>query len=373
MNRPSRWCGPVLAITLTCWIPASAAQTTTDVGTRPRQTGEQLYEAACTACHGPDGKGVPRSVVGFNTPLPDFSDCEFSTSEPDRHWRATIHLGGHARALDRRMPAFGDAFTDDEIDRVIDYVHRFCRDRAWPRGDLNLPRALLTEKAFPENEAFVVSAVPTRYTNRVDTQFVYEHRLGARAQYEVTVPFNVAHAGDTWNRGLGDVAFAFKHAVFDSPRSGSLFAAGGEMTFPTGKEREFLGNRLTILEPFGTFSQLLPHESFVHAHVGFEMPINIPTENNELFWRVATGKTFAQGRWGRAWSPMVEVLGDREMAFDEPVLWDVLPQLQVTLSRRQHVRMTAGVRVPVNLRPRSSTALVSLLWDWYEGSLFSGW
>jgi len=373
MNQPSRWCVSALAIILTCWVPESVAQTTTASETRPRQTGEQLYEAACSSCHGPDGKGMPRSAVGFDTRLPDFTDCEFSTAEPDRHWRATIHLGGRARALDPKMPAFGDALSDDEIARVADYVHRFCRNPAWPRGDLNLPRALLTEKAFPENEAFVVSAFPTHYTNRVDTQFVYEHRIGARAQYELTVPFNVARAAGTSNRGLGDIAFAFKHTVFNSPRLGSLFAAGGEVTFPTGKEQEFLGNRLTMVEPFGTFSQMLPHESFVHAHAGFEIPLNISTANNELFWRVAAGKTFAQGRWGRAWSPMVEVLGDREMAFGEPALWDVLPQLQVTLSRRQHVRMNAGVRVPVNLRPRSSTAVVSFLWDWYEGSLFSGW
>ena len=364
--------GLVLAITLICWRPAFAGQTT-NAETRSRHTGEQLYEAACTACHGADGKGMPRSVVGLETRLPDFTDCEFSTSEPDRHWRATIHLGGRARALDQKMPAFGDALTDDEIDRVADYVHQFCRDAGWPRGDLNLPRALLTEKAFPENEAFVASAIPTRYTKRVDTQFVYEHRIGARGQYELTVPFNVAQSGGTWNRGLGDVAFAFKQAVLDSPRLGSLLAAGGEITLPTGKEQEFLGNRLTILEPFATFSQMLPHESFLHAHVGLEIPTNVSTANNELFWRVAGGRTFAQGRWGRAWSPIVEVLGSREMAFAEPMLWDVLPELQVSLSRRQHVRMSAGLRVPVNLRPRSSTALVSLLWDWYEGGLFSGW
>jgi mono/diheme cytochrome c family protein len=361
-----------LAITFVGWVPASAAQTAS-AQTGPGKTGAELYEWACAACHGPDGKGMPRSVVGFKTPLPDFSDCSFTTSEPDVNWMAVSHLGGPARALDQIMPAFDEALSYDEIKRTVDHVRGFCTDPAWPRGDLNLPRALATEKAFPENEAFVITAVPTSYTNRVETRFVYEHRIGARSQYEVIVPFNVVHGPGRWNRGLGDIAFAFKHAVFDSPRHGSIFSAGSEVTFPTGKEQEFLGNRLTIFEPFGTFSQILPHQAFLHLHAGFEFPLNIQTANNELFWRVAVGKTFTSGRWGRAWSPIVEVLGVRELAFGDPAFWDLLPELHVTLSRRQHISVDGGLRVPLNLRRRSSTAIVSILWDWYEGGLFSGW
>ena len=79
-------------------------------------TGEQLYQTACAACHGSDGKGQPRSVVGFDTPLPDFTDCAFSTPEADLDWWSVVHRGGRVRALDRRMPAFGDALSEPEID-----------------------------------------------------------------------------------------------------------------------------------------------------------------------------------------------------------------------------------------------------------------
>ena len=37
------------------------------------------------------------------------------------------------------------------------YIRSLCTDDNWPRGELNLPRALLTEKAYPEDE-WVVEA-----------------------------------------------------------------------------------------------------------------------------------------------------------------------------------------------------------------------
>jgi len=58
------------------------------------------------------------------------------------------------------MPAFGAAVTDDGISAVVDYLRGFCRDLpAWPLGELNLSRALFTEKAFPENEVVFTSTI----------------------------------------------------------------------------------------------------------------------------------------------------------------------------------------------------------------------
>jgi hypothetical protein len=71
---------------------------------------------------------------------------------------------------------------------------------------------------------------------------------------------------------------------------------------------------------------------------------------------------------------MVEVLGARELAAGEPVHWDVLPQVQVTLSRRQHVRANVGVRIPLNdTEARSTRVVFYLLWDWFDGPFLGGW
>ena len=340
---------------------------------QPPKTGADIYQSACQACHGPDGRGNPRSQVGFETPLPDFSRCAFTTAEPDAEWISIVRLGGRARALDPVMPAFGEALSEDEIVRVVAYVRGFCPSKSWPDGNLNLPRPIATAKAFPENEVVFTMAVPSRDVYYVETQFEYERRLGPRSQYEVVVPLNATQLGGIWNSGLGDIGVGFKHVVFHSARRGSIVSGAVEMTFPTGKETLGLGNRLLTIEPFGTFSQSLPFDSFVHAQAGMEFPLNLGAALNEVFWRVAAGKTFTEPRQGRAWSPIVEVLAARELEFGEPVKWDLMPQLLVTLNRRQHLMASGGIRVPLSVRTRSPSIMAALLWEWTQGSVFAGW
>ena len=53
----------------------------------------------------------------------------------------------------------GDALSDDEIQRVVTYLHSLCAEPNWPRGNLNFPRAFFTEKAFPENETVITTGV----------------------------------------------------------------------------------------------------------------------------------------------------------------------------------------------------------------------
>ena len=132
-------------------------------------SGEEIFRAACMTCHGPDGKGSPSSVVGFDLPLPnghgfpDFTDCPTNTVEPSGDWMAVVHSGGPVRGLDRHMPAFGDALSADQVERVVKHLWTFCRNTSWPRGDLNLPRGLFTEKAFPENEALFDAPIRTHF------------------------------------------------------------------------------------------------------------------------------------------------------------------------------------------------------------------
>ena len=78
--------------------------------------------------------------------------------------------------------------------------------------------------------------------------------------------------------------------------------------------------------------------------------------------------------FGRAWSPMVEVLGARELVSGERTQWDVVPQMQVSLSRRQHILVSLGVRVPVNDRSDRHHQVVGyLVWDWFDGGFLQGW
>src|SRR5207237_770958 len=129
------------------------------VSAQSGRTGAELYRDGCASCHGDDGRGAARAHTGFDARLPDFTNCGFASREPTRDWASIIRWGGPVRAFDRLMPAFGDALTGEEIDRVIGHLRAFCADRRWPAADLNLPRPLVTHKAFPDNEGLVTTSV----------------------------------------------------------------------------------------------------------------------------------------------------------------------------------------------------------------------
>ena len=176
-----------------------------------------------------------------------------------------------------------------------------------------------------------------------------------------------------WNRGLGDVALAFKRTVYASMRTGGIAAAGIEVILPTGKEQLGLGNGYTVFEPFAMWGQMLPRNSFLQLHGGIEVPSDSGKGAKEAYFRTAVGTTVAQDRgFGRAWSPQVEVLWARPQGSTSE--WDVVPQVQVTLSKLQHVMVAAGVRIPMSQRrERPKQAVVYLLWDWFDGGFFEFW
>jgi hypothetical protein len=240
---------------------------------------------------------------------------------------------------------------------------------------LNLPRPLVTEKAYPEDEAVLTTLVSTGDGRLISNVFLYERRFGARTQGEIAVPIAAQRGiGGEWQRGLGDVAVAVKRVLAHSRQRGSIVSVSGEVVLPTGKETQGLGKGTTVFEPFLTFGQLLPRNGFLHAQAGLELPRHRDVAEREGFWRVVLGQTFEQGRFGRAWSPMIELVAARELESGATTNWDAVPQAQVTLSRRQHIMINGGVRVPVNNRSgRHVQVITYFLWDWFDGGLLDGW
>jgi hypothetical protein len=361
----------VRIVCVVCLLAAAA----TSVFAQPR-SGADIYDAACAACHGADGRGVPQSIVGFDVPLPDFTDCLFATVEADEGWHAVVHQGGTVRALDRHMPAFGRALTHTEIDAVVAHVRKFCADSVkWPHGNLNFPKPLVTEKAFPENENLLTTSVAAGPNRSILNAVVHERRYGARTMVEFNVPFEARQPGtDGWRYGLGDVLIGVKRTLFHDNQRGTILSAGQEVLLPTGKEALGLGKGVTMFESFAAFGQRLPSEGFLQLHAGIELPAKSALAPKEAFWRAAVGRTFIEGGFHRTWSPMLEVLAARELEEGARTEWDVVPQMQVSLSKRRHVMVSGGVQLPVSQRAgRHPKVLTYLLWDWYEGGLFDGW
>jgi mono/diheme cytochrome c family protein len=334
-----------------------------------------IYAEACAQCHGVDGRGEDQARLALPVPVPDFTDCRFAPREPDSDWAAVITDGGPARAFHETMPAFGGALSDEEIRLALEHVRTFCASAAWPRGELNLPRPFVTEKAFPEDEVVVSTSFAAEGEGEVSTKVVYERRFGPRNQFELVVPI-AAHerSAGSWRGGLGDVALGVKRAMYHSSQRGTIVSVTGEVILPTGDSDLGFGKGVAVFEPFVTFGQVLPGDSFLQFQGGVELPFDTDRAAQEAFWRTTIGRSFTQGRFGRSWSPMVEILGARELVSGEEVQWDLLPQVQVTLSTRQHIMLNVGVRLPVtNVGPRQTQVYAYLLWDWFDGGFLDGW
>jgi hypothetical protein len=335
------------------------------------RTGRQVYEQICITCHGPDGRaGVNLELEKIAKP-PNFADCAFASREPDRGFLAVAHSGGPARGFSPLMPPWSAAYSEDELARAVRHLRTFCQDDRWPRGELNLPRPLVTAKAFPEDEAVVSTA---SQSGNVVTKLIYERRFGPLNQVEIILPLStVDAAASSRATGVGDIALEYKRTLAHNLARGHIVSATAEFVLPTGDHDKGLGGGVAVFEPFITFGQILPRDGFVQAQAGFGLPMK-DGHDNELFWRAAVGKTFEQPKFGRLWSPMLEVLAARPLVSGAAIEWDVVPAAQVTLNTRQHVRLGAGVRLPVtDADTRKKTVIVYLLWDWYEGGFLQGW
>lgn len=340
--------------------------------------GKRIYRSACASCHGSDGRGTARTLSGFQRPqtFPDFTRCDQTTAEVDTAYKDVIEHGGPARAFSQIMPAFGEALTSQEIDDVIAYLRQFCRNRHWPRGELNLPRALVTEKAYPEDELVISTAVNAQGTPGNETHIIHEQRFGVKNQIEVDVPILFQDQHHVWYGGVGDTTVAVKRVMFSELNTGSLLSLQGGFLLPSGNRSRGFGSGTTTFETFAAFDQLFRSDTFVQLQFGADLPFHSSsTAPQSLFFNSALGQSFAADHGlGRLWTPMFEFLASRDLATGAMTDWDVLPQMQVTISRRQHIRGDLGVRIPAtNTAGRQKQIEFYLLWDWQDGRLTKGW
>ncbi len=303
-----------------------------------------------------------------------------------KDYTAAIAGGGPARGFSQIMPSFSGVLTATEIDEVVTYLRSLCEEKGWPVGELNVPRALVTEKAFPESETILTATANVKGPPGFDNEIDYERVLGKWDQLEVAIPFSrVRKEGGGMTGGIGDVAIGDKHVLFSRlngnaggpqyERTGSILSVQGEVVLATGDQRRGLGAGEPSLGLFVAYDRLLRNQAFVQSQAGVNLPRHEDRGPRSSYFRSAIGMTVNEGgNFGRSWSPMLEVLADRDLTPGATTDWDVVPEFQVTLNRRQHVRAAIGYRIPVNDtygRPRQVTAY--FLWDWFDGGLFEGW
>ncbi len=338
--------------------------------------GETIYAASCANCHGLDGTGLAPSLVAFEEEIPDFSDCDFAAREPDADWIAVAHEGGPVRGFSEMMPAFRGALTEEQLGRVMGYVRTLCTDSNWPRGELNLPRALLTEKAYPEDEWVLEVGVDLEDEGSAMGAYVYEQRFGPRSQIEVVIPYGWRRGdGDGASHGIGDLVLAVKHALYHDLDAGTIVSVMGEVILPTGDHDAGFGAPGSEVEAFLSIGRILPADAFLQAQAGAAVPL-YDEADSEAFGRILLGRTWTEGKWGRAWSPMLEVQAKRDLEAGAVTRIDLVPQIQVSLNTRQHVLANVGVLIPTDWEAGERPPLrllAYLLLDWFDGGFFEGW
>jgi mono/diheme cytochrome c family protein len=369
---------PAAIILGTVWMHGFALLAQPGSSKLKLDTGQEIFQAGCVSCHGIDGKGQSQNLAGFERPstFPDFADCPTATPEPDVQWRAVITNGGPARGFSQIMPSFKDLLTAEQIDKVIGYLRSLCTEPVWPLGSLNLPRALVTEKAFPEDETVISSSFNVQGAPGVTNMVVYEKRIGASGQLEAVVPYNFVHNTGAWASGFGDITLGYKRKLFHSMRTGTIFSAAGEVTVPSGDSAKGTGAGSTIFEAFAAYGQILPANTFVQVQTGTELPAHPDKVPRAYYLRTAVGKSFVTGDrgLGRIWSPMAEFIADRNFATGAKTNWDIIPQMQIPISKRMHILASLGLRIPMNnTAERAKQLMFYVLWDFVDGTLKQGW
>ncbi len=346
--------------------------------------GREVFEAACATCHGGRGTGTDRAIRGFAVKPPDFTDCEFTSREMTVDWVGIATLGGPVKAFDPLMPAFGKVLSREQIEAAVGHVKAFCPEKRWPPGEFNLPKALNTGKAFPENEVAWEITSTVEEPVAIHGKFVVARRVGARHQLEVAIPGGAqqldhtspdGEAGYRWGEGVGDIALAWKGVLWHHLPAGTIGSMALDVFLPTGDVADGFGKGIFSFEPALLIGQIIPGVGFVQLQGGAELSTDPGVAGHALFWRGAVGRTFRQnGGFGRSWSPMVEILGATEIDDGVSPDWDIVPQLQVALSTRQHVRLGLGALLPLTrFEDRQIEVQAYLIWDWYDGGFGEGW
>lgn len=112
------------SLTISLCLVTFEASAETQSATMPNA--ENIYKMYCWQCHGMSGNGR-----GVNTPYMNVQPRDHSSKKemghlPDKQLRKAITHGGLAVAKSVEMPPWGHTLSDEEINALIEYLHKVC-------------------------------------------------------------------------------------------------------------------------------------------------------------------------------------------------------------------------------------------------------
>jgi mono/diheme cytochrome c family protein len=332
--------------------------------------GAEIYAANCVSCHGPAGRPEPDSplVQSLGIVPANFSDTLFNSREPASDWKIVITHGGPALGFSEKMPAFGEALTEADIDAVLAYVKTLGGEHDYPDGELNLFLPIRTKKAFPEDEW----VWKQRYTgqdgdNALKNTLEYEFRIGERWQGVL----EVTHEVEGSQSDFGHFEPGFKYVLKHDTRGGFISTLGGNVGVPLNHDANW------ELLPYLAVGKILS-DAWTLQGSG-RLKLDLEDSDNSIA-EFAGIVHWVHTPWPRNVFPALEVIA--EVPFErgtgsarkDAVQFSVLPQLRFGLNKRGNIALNAGVELPVNDTYRYDwRAYVYFIWDFADGGLFEGW
>ena len=314
-----------------------------------------MYRLWCQPCHGANGTGRFEGRPVRTTPL-DFSDCRVATPEPDADWELAIRAGGPAVGLSADMPSF-EMLSIEQVRLLIVHLRSFCQDPGWPHGNMNVPRALFTRKAFPENEIILqpVASHSSQTHTQLGLQVSLERRLGRRMHVSAEIPFYSVLNAPTPKTATGDVAIGAKRVVIARPDWPLIATAGASLSFPSGDRGYGFGSGTHILWPYLAAASF--HDRwYFQADIGVQ--IHMPKVEFDPIRLLMYNAALTRDLTG---SPTTWNIGLEVNGIDGGL--GLVPQIRKGLTRSGTLSAALGFRIPV--RPHFPFAYDTYRWRGY--------
>jgi len=92
------------------------------------------YKSYCMQCHGMHGKGDGVNVPAMNVLPRDHSDNRYMMTRTNTEIYKAIKFGGPAVNKSVKMPAWGDVFTEEELQQMVGHIRTLCCEKELIRG-----------------------------------------------------------------------------------------------------------------------------------------------------------------------------------------------------------------------------------------------
>jgi hypothetical protein len=185
----------------------------------------------------------------------------------------------------------------------------------------------------------ISTSVNVQGTPGNESHVIHEQRFGVKNQIEVDVPIQFEDQNHVWYGGIGDATLAMKRVMFSNLDRGSILSLQGGFLIPTGNKARGFGSGTTTFETFAAFDQVF-RDTFIKRNSDW-LPFHTNIAPQSLFQHHYRSKLCGSPAWATLVT-MMEFVATRDLVTGGKTDWDLIPQMQVTISRRQHVRGVWG-------------------------------